>query len=613
MKMNHFLEAFIGCLLFFTQSTLFSQQEEQALFEKKLADITEKYAQNADSAIIEYNLILNNKTIQNDSEKTGLTLLALGREYSMKKHDIANAMPYFNHASQIADKTGDCNLKILAIINLNYGYFLMKKLDTFFQLYEQAASLFEQCPKSKRGPYIHTQLGLNYAAQGDSVRGEKHLLKADSLIQRHPETEDMYKFFAYNYLIEFYKGKKDRTKTMYYAQKVKQVSLDKMQKDKSVTLFTYSNFVDIFTTINELDSALYYAHLLANKSTQNLFLAEKMAIFIADNQLSELYAQKGDYKKALFYKNKYALHLDSLSNSHQTEAISGTTEALENQLGLEKKQLQIERENLKFYIVSLLAALIFIVLGILFFYFRKLKQINRFLESQRLELTALNDIRTKMFSVLSHDLVSPLGALQNMVELHDKGILSQEDFKDYTSDIKYHVSALLKTIKSILDWSFTQLDGKKPFIEPLDIQKIVTEQLDLQRETARQKNIQLNNHVPENFKISADFNQMSLIIRNLLDNALKYTPEGGKIEINASDTEGGKILAFKDTGIGMSAEIAQNLFNFNHKDKRTNSSENKDGGLGLQMVDDLLKGNNCTISVESKENEGSVFSLVFKN
>ena len=76
--------------------------------------------------------------------------------------------------------------------------------------------------------------------------------------------------------------------------------------------------------------------------------------------------------------------------------------------------------------------------------------------------------------------------------------------------------------------------------------------------------------------------------------------------------EGGKILEFKDNGIGMSAEIAQNLFNFNYKDKRTNSSKNKDVGLGLQMVDDLLKGNNCTISVESKENEGSVFSLFFK-
>jgi signal transduction histidine kinase len=608
MKMNYLIKAFISFLLFFTHSNLCSQQGIIDAFEEKTEAISKKYLTNADSAILLFNQLLNTDEVKKDTQKITQVLIAIGKEYISKKKDIAKAMLFYNQSLVLAQKSGDCDAEIRALIFLCTGYHLLKKMDAFFQNYEKAALVCQHCPQSKRGVYIHTQLGLNYLEAGDSLRGEIHLLKADSIIKYQEGIEDDEKQFAYSCLVRFYRSKNDLPKMMHFAQKAKAI----IHKSNRDDLFDYVFIIEVFQTIGDLDSALYYAHYLENLPKENYDAEDNDAIRSATNMLADIYASKGDLHKALVYKNKYVLSLESLANARQTDDALSKTQVLENELALVKQQRQIDRNQWIMLTLGCIALGVLIFLSIVYYNFQKQKKLNALLENQKQELTALNEIRTKMFSVLSHDLVSPLGALQNMVELHDKGIISQEDFKDYTGDLKYHIDALLKTIKSILDWSFTQLDGKKPFIEPLDIPKIVAEQLDLQRETARQKNILLTNHVTENFKISADFNQMNLIVRNLLDNALKYTPQGGEIDINAFDTEGGKILEFKDTGIGMSTEKAQNLFNFSNKDKKVNSSKNKDVGLGLQMVGDLLNGNNCTISVVSIENEGSVFSLLFK-
>lgn len=283
---------------------------------------------------------------------------------------------------------------------------------------------------------------------------------------------------------------------------------------------------------------------------------------------------------------------------------------LEKQLALEKHQRQLEQNKWILLLIGSVVLVILLVLGIIYYDSRKVKKLNLLLQDQKQELTALNDIRTKMFSVLSHDLISPISGLKNMVEMYHKGLFTQDDFRTYSVDLKQNLDAILKTIQNILGWSYTQLNGKKPFIEPLNIYKIIAEQFDLQAAVAIQKNIKLNNNVPDDFVINADFNQMSLIARNLIDNSLKYTPNGGKIDINAAFTEGGKILEFKDTGIGMSAEQVESLFNF--EPKSTHTSKKKRVGLGLQMVNDLLKANNCTILVESEAHKGSIFRLLFR-
>lgn len=215
-----------------------------------------------------------------------------------------------------------------------------------------------------------------------------------------------------------------------------------------------------------------------------------------------------------------------------------------------------------------------------------------------------------MFLVLSHDLVSPIAALQSMIGLFQRGIVDKTDVKSYTSDMKQHLDALLTTIKSLLDWSLIQLKGDKPVIKPVVLRHVVDTQFNLHNSLARQKNIQLINNVPPYFTLLADLNHLNLITRNLIDNAIKYTENNGKITVDAFDTEGGKVLKINDTGIGMSAEEIENILN---ADKNTINNNQNEAHLGLKMVQDLLVANGYALSIESKKGVGSVFTIKFGN
>jgi signal transduction histidine kinase len=317
--------------------------------------------------------------------------------------------------------------------------------------------------------------------------------------------------------------------------------------------------------------------------------------------LGDHYAKKGDYEKAAFHRSLYVKWADSLIIKTRAMVIGKSLAKIENELIIERKQRQLDRDRWIFIGISGLIGFILTILGLLYRNGRKLRQLNTLLHTQKDELSSLNEIRTQMFSVLSHDLVSPLGALQNMVELSQQGFFSESEFKDYAQSLKQQVEAMLKTIQSIVIWSQTQLNGKKPFIELLNFHTLVEEQFDLQQGAAQQKNIILQNNVPADFKIAADYNQMSLVIRNLLDNAIKYSMSGGQVTVSAWATKTEKYLQIQDTGRGMSAEKVAQLFEPNPK--KVN--------LGLRMVHDLVKVNGYELTVESKPKEGSIFKLNF--
>ncbi|HEY9705316.1 MAG TPA: HAMP domain-containing sensor histidine kinase, partial [Allocoleopsis sp.] len=359
------------------------------------------------------------------------------------------------------------------------------------------------------------------------------------------------------------------------------------KKDKGeIDLYFFA--ASIFNRLGKIDSAIYYARLVNESKSEKKFGSYAEGIIHSNRLLANLYEKKGDLEKALYYERNYIAFLDSIMNVSGVQSFKARIKNLEDELEIQKQEN--ESKNSRFLMIFI-SSLVAITLVILIFTYRnaqKYQKLNTQLETQKQELTSLNNIRSRMFSILSHDLRSPIGALKNMIDLYHTKTLSRQDFDSFTLDLKQNLNAILDTLNNILDWSFAQLKGKKPYIEPLNAYTIVNEQLELQAEVARQKHITIKNNIPKDFTIQADYNHFSLIARNLVNNAIKYTLKNGQIEINAAVTEGGKTIDFVDTGIGMDDDKLQALVQ-----KKFNQSENYEGkGLGLQIVHDFLKDNN---------------------
>ena len=608
MKSKLYKAILLFFLIFFSQNSLLAQLKNYDGFKKYIKDISEAYPQHPDSIILIYNQILQTKEVQADLNKQTYVFLYLGNVYSYEKAEGAIGHTYFQKSLELAHKTQNCVTEINSLIGLTLFFYELKKLDSLINYYEKAAQLIKDCPLNTNELYIYTQLGINYSTIGNLKKAELNFKMGDSVLILNKIDFSNFSNFFYTSIINFYKKVGNKGKVLFYLQKAKRRSLSNIQSQVyDGDLSEYLFIIEIFKSIGQTDSALYYGHLLHDLPMDKYADFNKKLILGSNDLLANLYFEKGDLEKAYYYKNIYATILDSVIHSSISEKANDKVKILENELLLEKQKNQASQNKIIAISISLLAFIALIVLVLFYKNAQKLQKLNTTLENQKQELTSLNEIRTRMFSVLSHDLRSPIGALKNMIELYQMKSLTKIEFDTYTVDLKQNLDAILINLNNILDWSYAQLKGKKPFFDTLDVQTIVNDQLKLQLEMARQKNIELINDVPADFNIYADVNQFSLIVRNLLNNALKYTPNGGKVEIKASNTEGGKTIEIKDNGLGMSEQKVQQLFS--STEKRSFTPHGK--GLGLEMVNDFIKANNCTLSVKSKENEGSVFTLFF--
>ena len=584
---------------------------------QRLKDISDQYATLPDSAIAIFNSLLNTPEYKNDNGRKSTILISIGREYFYRKHEYALALQSFNQSLELARSIQNCHLELRANIHTNLVYYALGDSAKFLNNYEKAAQLLETCPNYVDAYYIYVQLGLYYQGDKNYPQAEYYYAKADSAVSATHNLQIDRIIFAYSTIISFYKQLKNNKMVSFYAQK----AIKSQVKNKSNEFYNNVFLSNFYENIGELDSAIHYQKYLTQFEFKKHDATFDDFIYKALKNIAQNYAQKGDFQNAFLYQKRYVKHLDSLTALNKSIAVNQQINLLQNQLENAQKEQKLERN--KWFLI--LASILFLVAGLIVYfiyrYNQRLKGLNHQLEYQKQALALQNNIRNKMFLVLSHDLVSPIAALQSMIGLFERGIVDKTDVKSYTSDMKQHLDALLSTIKSLLDWSLIQLKGDQPVIKPVVLRYVVDTQFNLHHSLASQKKIQLINNIPPYFTLLADLNHLNLITRNLIDNAIKYTENNGKITINASDTveqeaksrnlgKGGKILTISDTGIGMSTEEIENILN---ADKNTANNNQNEAHLGLKMVQDLLVANGYSLSIESQKGIGSVFSIRFDN
>ncbi len=217
--------------------------------------------------------------------------------------------------------------------------------------------------------------------------------------------------------------------------------------------------------------------------------------------------------------------------------------------------------------------------------------------------------KDRLYSVISHDLRTPFNALIGFSKLLQTQFhtLTQEKIKKYIGII-YEVSGqTYNLLTNLLDWSLTQTNDIKFNPQKIEVKTLIDEVTKSQIHLAEQKNIEFSVSVEQEIPMVADANMILAILRNLISNALKFTPQYGKVHLSAEEVPHEIVFCVSDTGVGIKPEDIKMLFNEDNSLSTIGTDNEKGAGLGLLLCKELVKKHGGKIWAESKTGEGSRF------
>ncbi len=236
---------------------------------------------------------------------------------------------------------------------------------------------------------------------------------------------------------------------------------------------------------------------------------------------------------------------------------------------------------------------------------------NIAIENQKLELERLNSEKDKLFSIVTHDLRAPLNSIQSYLELLSMADLDQDErmsLKQRLLEITKDTSSMLTNLVS---WSKTQMEGARAQLVRLNVNDALTAGLSIEKNLSLKKGVNLEINCEEDIFVVADRNMFELVIRNLVNNAIKFTPNSGLVHVSAARKDLECVICISDNGLGIDPEQQEKLFQLNAAS--TYGTNNERGvGVGLLLCKEFTDLQGGKIWFESKLGEGSSFYLSFK-
>jgi PAS domain S-box-containing protein len=239
------------------------------------------------------------------------------------------------------------------------------------------------------------------------------------------------------------------------------------------------------------------------------------------------------------------------------------------------------------------------------------KKTEEALVESRLRLKELNATKDRLFSIIGHDLKNPVG---NIVSLSDLilGELPTGDtasIESYARLLRQTSTTALDLLSNLLSWARSQTGSISFQPQSVDLRTLTRNALDLLRGNALQKAITLENRIPEGFQVRADPDMLELVLRNLVSNGIKFTPENGTVTIRITENREGVTVMVEDSGIGIPPEDVGKLFSPECHYSTRGTRQEAGTGLGLLLCREFVERHGGEIQVESVEGKGSRFAF----
>lgn len=233
---------------------------------------------------------------------------------------------------------------------------------------------------------------------------------------------------------------------------------------------------------------------------------------------------------------------------------------------------------------------------------------DRIIRSEK-QLRKANATKDKFFSIIAHDLKNPFNAILGFSGLlhSDYDKFSDEERRSIIGNLFHASENTARLLQNLLEWAKTQTGNIEFHPELLDLSAMANENISIFKTVAGRKMIQITSEIPEKTYAYGDKNMVSTIFRNLISNAIKFTPIHGKVEVKSSWTENGVEVCITDSGIGLKESDIAKLFNIDNHIQTPGTANENGSGLGLILCREFVELNGGIIRVESIPEKGSSF------
>jgi signal transduction histidine kinase len=337
--------------------------------------------------------------------------------------------------------------------------------------------------------------------------------------------------------------------------------------------------------------------------------------------LAIAYEGIGNYKEAYQIQKKSSLLNDSLYQEKSRSRLAEMQAKFEaekkqseiNQLRIEK-ELEIENNQRKTILNFSLIITMIVVIVLLINIWRKNKYktaTNLLLQTQKKELEETLLLKDRVFSIVSHDLRSPIASLNAVLPMLDPDSLDHETYHQLKLNLTKQVQNLNYVLDNLLIWSRSRMKGvDTPELIDINLYKQAAISVGLLKGLADQKNIRVDNKINTSLSIKADPQHFDIIIRNFLLNAIKFTNEQGQIDLYSKIENDQLAICIEDNGVGMNPEQINRLFQLKTHFTTPGTQKEKGTGLGLLICAEYAAANNWEIKVDSQIGKGTIFTII---
>jgi two-component system sensor histidine kinase/response regulator len=236
------------------------------------------------------------------------------------------------------------------------------------------------------------------------------------------------------------------------------------------------------------------------------------------------------------------------------------------------------------------------------------EQRNEQISLQKIELEQSNAEKTKLMSIISHDLRAPLINIQSYLELLNENELTSEERPLLEKDLLNATNNTMQMLSNLLYWSKSQMEGSSVNLVAINLLSVLENTLEMEQMQAAKKNISLTYHIDNQLAVIADVDMLQLVVRNLVSNAIKFTPHGGIINIDAQPILNECKITVSDNGKGIAPDKQQQIFAVN-ADPAFGTNNERGVGLGLLLCKEFIERQGGRIGFESAFGHGSSFFI----
>ncbi len=270
---------------------------------------------------------------------------------------------------------------------------------------------------------------------------------------------------------------------------------------------------------------------------------------------------------------------------------------------------------------KLIAILVIMYFGIFYFIIHFKTQLMNALENSELlnkqlkekeyALTESNKSKARMFSIVAHDLRSPITLVSSLLDPDIMKSFDKETYFEYIKTIRTRISVVQETMNNLLGWAQSQLGKTSINKEKVSVDREIDQIMILFQDLIHSKEVEVIHISEKELKAYVDKNHFIIIIRNVLHNAIKFTPKGGQIELNVASNSSSVKVSVKDTGSGIDEDKVVSILDRKLMESSAGTEGEKGSGVGLSFCQELIHKNIGTLNIRNSKEGGAVFEVIF--